>query len=456
MKCREDGTYLSDKAILEKAISVAERKGMRGGGNLYQFSGGRTWLAKFKQRFGIVDGIATRLGYSDVELAREKAFGNFPLDEPFWAGLPDEEGNFPELPGPPESRVDGLDFEVKGCIIAFKQRPPPTEATPPCHDPYPIRPSDASDALIPLGSPPSSSLPSGPSTVGGHSTESFNIDPFCPSDPLGLSSSGSIEPTLMDFSIQPGNGRGFDGISGITTSAMASPLILPFVEGTHIECRHTITGRDWPPCPPEGVSTRYTERMTSGMGYQADVDSNTGLQFPSHYSDQPDILPSSRSYSPDALSSSSYTINLPELSTSPQSSSPAVSVSSSPTFHSSDGFLSPAVCTDISANVLADGYWSTICNREQSWNGAEFSQNYSYSAGAFADVLATATSFELFSSQMEGWPVSSYGSSQAYDDPSTYETYPKLGVYDYEAGAIFWCVRHLMRRRSSNRAAVQI
>ena len=54
---------------------------MRGGGHHCQFVGGRPWLKTFNARFGIIDGVATRLGYTEADLAREKAYGSYPLDE---------------------------------------------------------------------------------------------------------------------------------------------------------------------------------------------------------------------------------------------------------------------------------------------------------------------------------------------------------------------------------------
>ena len=58
-----------------------------------------------------------------------------------------------------------------------------------------------------------------------------------------------------------------------------------------VDFAHTTTGRDWLPYPPEGLSNRDAEEVTSGKGYQADVDPDTGLlyaRFPPHYPDQPD------------------------------------------------------------------------------------------------------------------------------------------------------------------------
>ncbi|KZT12909.1 SAICAR synthase-like protein [Laetiporus sulphureus 93-53] len=56
-----------------------------------------------------------------------------------------------------------------------------------------------------------------------------------------------------------------------------------------VDFAHTTTGRDWLPYPPDGPPE--SEEVTSGKGYQADVDPETGLiyaRFPPHYPDQPD------------------------------------------------------------------------------------------------------------------------------------------------------------------------
>ncbi|KZT72671.1 SAICAR synthase-like protein [Daedalea quercina L-15889] len=58
-----------------------------------------------------------------------------------------------------------------------------------------------------------------------------------------------------------------------------------------VDFAHTTTGRDWLPYPPSGLFNRDAEEVTSGKGYQADVDPETGLlyaRFPPHYPDQPD------------------------------------------------------------------------------------------------------------------------------------------------------------------------
>lgn len=57
-----------------------------------------------------------------------------------------------------------------------------------------------------------------------------------------------------------------------------------------VDFAHTTTGRDWLPYPPPGEHTE-TEEVTSGKGYHAVVDPDTGLiyaRFPPHYPDQPD------------------------------------------------------------------------------------------------------------------------------------------------------------------------
>ncbi|KAH9843987.1 SAICAR synthase-like protein [Rhodofomes roseus] len=58
-----------------------------------------------------------------------------------------------------------------------------------------------------------------------------------------------------------------------------------------VDFAHTTTGRDWLPYPPGGLFDKGAEEVTSGKGYQADVDPETGLlyaRFPPHYPDQPD------------------------------------------------------------------------------------------------------------------------------------------------------------------------
>ncbi|KAF9816279.1 hypothetical protein IEO21_04144 [Rhodonia placenta] len=56
-----------------------------------------------------------------------------------------------------------------------------------------------------------------------------------------------------------------------------------------VDFAHTTTGRDWLPYPLDGP--KETEEMTSGKGYTAEVEPETGLiyaRFPPHYPDQPD------------------------------------------------------------------------------------------------------------------------------------------------------------------------
>ena len=56
-----------------------------------------------------------------------------------------------------------------------------------------------------------------------------------------------------------------------------------------VDFAHTTTGRDYLPYPPPG--DQAMEEVTSGSGYQAEVDPETGLiyaRFPPHYPDQPD------------------------------------------------------------------------------------------------------------------------------------------------------------------------
>ena len=56
-----------------------------------------------------------------------------------------------------------------------------------------------------------------------------------------------------------------------------------------VDFAHTTTGRDYLPFPPVGMA--QLEEVTSGKGYQAEVDPETGLiyaRFPPHYPEQPD------------------------------------------------------------------------------------------------------------------------------------------------------------------------
>lgn len=56
-----------------------------------------------------------------------------------------------------------------------------------------------------------------------------------------------------------------------------------------VDFAHTTTGRDWLSYPPPDHFSM--EEVTSGKGYQAEMDPETGLlyaRFPPHYPDQPD------------------------------------------------------------------------------------------------------------------------------------------------------------------------
>lgn len=59
-----------------------------------------------------------------------------------------------------------------------------------------------------------------------------------------------------------------------------------------VDFAHTTTGRDWLPLPSSPVAGGdMMEGVTSGKGYQGDVDPETGLlyaRFPPHYPDEPD------------------------------------------------------------------------------------------------------------------------------------------------------------------------
>ncbi|TFY68141.1 hypothetical protein EVG20_g3665 [Dentipellis fragilis] len=57
-----------------------------------------------------------------------------------------------------------------------------------------------------------------------------------------------------------------------------------------VDFAHMTTGRDWLPYPAD-FDHREVQEMTSGKGYHAEVDPDTGLiyaRFPPHYPDQPD------------------------------------------------------------------------------------------------------------------------------------------------------------------------
>lgn len=56
-----------------------------------------------------------------------------------------------------------------------------------------------------------------------------------------------------------------------------------------VDFAHTTTGRDWLPSPPPGI--KEMEEVTSGKGYWAEMDPESGLlyaRFPPHYPEQPD------------------------------------------------------------------------------------------------------------------------------------------------------------------------
>ncbi|TFY57150.1 hypothetical protein EVJ58_g7198 [Rhodofomes roseus] len=98
--------------IKKQAILFAEDEGLRGDPDRY-FHCGRTWLRKFKERFGILDGVPTRVGYTPTDLARERAYGRYPLD-PFADRSLDE---IAELLSPSNIRtrvVDGAEQEMIG------------------------------------------------------------------------------------------------------------------------------------------------------------------------------------------------------------------------------------------------------------------------------------------------------------------------------------------------------
>ncbi|KAH9922416.1 uncharacterized protein B0H18DRAFT_518867 [Fomitopsis serialis] len=131
--CMDEGKIVTDKMIRDKALVIAEDEGMRGGdgGHPVFFHCGRTWLRKFKERFGIIDGVPTRLGYTATDLARERAYGYFPLDLRFWAQLPDEHGNIPEPPPITRSKLDDMDREIHGPFVILRPRAAPASTSQP-------------------------------------------------------------------------------------------------------------------------------------------------------------------------------------------------------------------------------------------------------------------------------------------------------------------------------------
>ncbi|KAI0714479.1 hypothetical protein C8Q72DRAFT_195309 [Fomitopsis betulina] len=222
--------------ITEKAISVAKENGMRGGGNIYQFTGGRKWLRSFKDRFGIVNGVATRLGFSETDLAREKAYGRFPLDEPYWSALPDEDGN---VVGPDPfcitwSELDDMDCEDHGNILVYKPRQAtrsdqvaPRHVRSSSHSAFPNPP----DMTIELFPPAAVALlcgpdiPSASASFGASAHSASTPDPF-PGSP-GLPSS-STSPTDMLSASLPLPGVSSTPFTSPGISSVPSPPCNPF------------------------------------------------------------------------------------------------------------------------------------------------------------------------------------------------------------------------------------
>ncbi|KAH9922411.1 uncharacterized protein B0H18DRAFT_956292 [Fomitopsis serialis] len=163
---------------------IAEDEGMRGGtgGNPVYFHCGRTWLRKFKARFGVIDGIFTRLGWTATDLARERAYGYFPLDNYFWSHLPDEHGN---IPGPPpiarNKYDDDMDHEIRGHIVIYAPRTPSASTSQPEVVP-PNSTSSPNDHANPSGMP-------GPSVIPLPSDQYFQQE-------IGASGNGAWHPPI--------------------------------------------------------------------------------------------------------------------------------------------------------------------------------------------------------------------------------------------------------------------
>lgn len=187
MECRERGVPVTNKMIRERAISAAEKMGMRGGGHPHQFIGGRPWLKTFIARFGIIDGVATRLGFTEADLAREKAYGCFPLDEPFLIQIPDEHGNFRDPFRVSPSKYQGIEFERRGAFVVPKFRAATST---------PAEPSEASCASSSSHSPDNLSPPT---TFPGPSSNSFSYMVSSPQSSSLRMSSGFCSSTVLDF-----------------------------------------------------------------------------------------------------------------------------------------------------------------------------------------------------------------------------------------------------------------
>lgn len=228
LTCRDQGIPVENEMIRERALMVAERLGMRGGGHPHQFTGGRPWLKTFKDRFGITNGVATRLGFTATDLAREKAYGRFPLDEPFLVELPDEDGNVLDPWDISYSECDFMEFELYGPYIIFK--PEVTTGHSPSDDP------NASSSSSPPGAydapdPQRIHLPSSPSwpdTVSFRSETndsdlSSQVVAASPSIMVGAASSPHFDipidsfaaPNLLASTSQPGD----------TTAVVCSPSL---------------------------------------------------------------------------------------------------------------------------------------------------------------------------------------------------------------------------------------
>lgn len=101
---------------------------------------------------------------------------------------------------------------------------------------------------------------------------------------------------------RPGVGRGRGGGVGLRRARSEDLLVGPVANRSSrrrkrgevqirlVDFAHTTTGHDWLPFS-HGRGGAETEEVSSGTGYQAEVDPATGLvyaRFPPHYPDEPD------------------------------------------------------------------------------------------------------------------------------------------------------------------------
>ncbi|KAH8106279.1 SAICAR synthase-like protein [Cristinia sonorae] len=117
------------------------------------------------------------------------------------------------------------------------------------------------------------------------------LDNPSPPNKRGESLDRSFHPSTVPHSRPPPLRRSHseDLLSGPVAARSSRRRKRGEVQIRLVDFAHTTTGGDWLPSPPPRASE--TEGVTSGKGYQADVDPETGLiyaRFPPHYPDEPD------------------------------------------------------------------------------------------------------------------------------------------------------------------------